>query len=177
MAFLERRRFTFFDLHKQVDKGKVAECLQDTNLVVATSGNGHVVLCDVTGWAHLISRTWAITSFKAYELTITLAYQLQHDSYLVTIGEDEAGMNPLVKVWDWSRSDRHGNPTCVRLNRAVPSHMRPTAATALAVHDNKNLLAVGFQDGSVSLFRGDLSRSAAAKCELCLILAPVPSLD
>lgn len=59
---------------------------QDTNVTVATSGNNHVVLCDTTGWAYLISRTWQITSFKAYELTVTLAQQLPHDPYLVTIG-------------------------------------------------------------------------------------------
>ncbi|XP_022822921.1 vacuolar protein sorting-associated protein 11 homolog [Spodoptera litura] len=163
MAFLERRVFTFFDIHKNVDNGKVAECLQDTHVTATTSGNGHVVLCDVTGWAHLISRSWEITSFKAYELTVTLAQQLPHDPYLVTIGDDETGVLPLIKVWDWSRRDRHGNPTCTRVSRAVPSHMKPTPATALAVHENKNLLAVGFLDGSVSLFRGDIARQRSGK--------------
>ncbi|CAH4030160.1 unnamed protein product [Pieris brassicae] len=158
MAFLEWRRFTFFDVHNNIDNGKIAECLQDTHVTVATSGNNHVILCDLTGWAHLISRSWEITSFKAYELIITHAHQLPHDTLLVTIGEDETGVTPLIKVWDWSRVDRHGNPKCVRTSRAVPSHMFPTPATALAVHDNKNLLAVGFQDGSVSLFRGDIAR-------------------
>ncbi|XP_034834657.1 vacuolar protein sorting-associated protein 11 homolog [Maniola hyperantus] len=163
MAFLEWRRFTFFDIHNNIDNGKIAECLQDTSVTVATSGNNHVILCDVTGWAHLISRTWEITSFKAYDLTVSLGQQLPHDPYLVTIGEDEAGVTPLIKVWDWSRMDRHGNPKCVRTSRAVPSHMYPTQATALAVHDNKNLLAVGFQDGSVALYRGDIARQRSGK--------------
>ncbi|XP_068617562.1 vacuolar protein sorting-associated protein 11 homolog [Battus philenor] len=160
MAFLEWRRFTFFDVHKNVDNGKVAECLQDTTVSATTSGHNHIVVCDVSGLAHIISRTWEILSFKAYELTITLAQQLPHDPYLVTIGEDEPGLNPLIKVWDWSRNDRH--PSCSRVSRAVPSHLRPTPATALAVH-NKNLLAVGFQDGSVSLFRGDIARQRSGK--------------
>lgn len=56
--------------------------------------------------------------------------------------EDEAGVTPLIKVWDWSRVDRHGNPQCVRTSRAVPSHMYPTQATALAVHDNKVSLKI-----------------------------------
>ncbi|XP_041982097.1 vacuolar protein sorting-associated protein 11 homolog [Aricia agestis] len=163
MSFLEWRRFSFFDVLNNIDNGKIAECLQDTNVTVSTSGHNHVILCDLTGWAHRISRSWEITSFKAYELTITLAQQLPHDPYLVTIGDDEAGTNPLIKVWDWSRVDKHGNPKCVRTSRAVPSHMYPTAATALAVHDNKNLLAVGFQDGSVSLYRGDITRQKGSK--------------
>ncbi|XP_063625804.1 vacuolar protein sorting-associated protein 11 homolog [Cydia splendana] len=162
MAFLEWRRFTFFDVHRKIDNGKVAENLQDTTITATTSGNSHVVLCDSTGWTHLVSRSWNITFFKAYELRVTLAQQLPHDPLLVTIGEDEAGA-PLVKVWDWSRRDRHDNPTCVRVSRAVPSHMRATPATALAVHDNKNLLAVGFQDGSVTLYRGDIARQRSGK--------------
>ncbi|XP_073961972.1 vacuolar protein sorting-associated protein 11 homolog [Choristoneura fumiferana] len=168
MAFLEWRRFTFFDIHKNVDGGKVAECLQDTTITATTSGNSHVVLCDNTGWAHLVSRSWEITPFKAYELSISLAQQLPHDPLLVTIGDDEAGTNPLIKVWDWGRKDRHGNPICVRMSRAVPSHMRPTPATALAVHENKNLLAVGFQDGSVSLYRGDIARQRSGKMKTLL---------
>ncbi|KAI8439251.1 hypothetical protein MSG28_013090 [Choristoneura fumiferana] len=111
---------------------------QDTTITATTSGNSHVVLCDNTGWAHLVSRSWEITPFKAYELSISLAQQLPHDPLLVTIGDDEAGTNPLIKVWDWGRKDRHGNPICVRMSRAVPSHMRPTPATALAVHENKS---------------------------------------
>ncbi|XP_013140752.1 PREDICTED: uncharacterized protein LOC106105072 [Papilio polytes] len=86
MAFLERRRFTFFDVHNNVDGGKIAECLQDTSVSATTSGNNHIIICDVTGLAHIISRSWEILSFKAYELTITLAQQLPHDPYLVTIG-------------------------------------------------------------------------------------------
>ncbi|KAJ0174764.1 hypothetical protein K1T71_009872 [Dendrolimus kikuchii] len=163
MAFLEWRKFSFFDFHQNVDSGKIAEHLQDTNVTVAASGHGHVVLCDATGWASLVSRTWDITPFKAYEQTITLAQQLPHDPYLVTIGEDGPSVNPQIKVWDWSRTDRHKNLLCVKVLPAVPSHMRPTPATALAVHDNKNLLAVGFQDGSVTLFRGDITRQRSGK--------------
>ncbi|KAG7312382.1 hypothetical protein JYU34_001870 [Plutella xylostella] len=163
MAFLEWRRFTFFDLQNNADNGKIAECLQDANISVTTSGNAHVVLGEATGWAHLVSRSWDITSFKAYELSLTLMQQLPHDPYLVTIGDDEPVVNPMLKVWDWSRTARHGGPACVRASRAVPSHMRATPATALAVHQNKNLMAVGFQDGSVSLFRGDITRQRSGK--------------
>ena len=45
-----------------------------------------MIICDVTGWAHLVSRSWEITSFKAYDLTVSLAQQLPHDPYLITIG-------------------------------------------------------------------------------------------
>ncbi|XP_048481068.1 vacuolar protein sorting-associated protein 11 homolog isoform X1 [Plutella xylostella] len=69
----------------------------------------------------------------------------------------------MLKVWDWSRTARHGGLACVLASRAVPSHMRATPATALAVHQNKNLMAVGFQDGSVSLFRGDITRQRSGK--------------
>ncbi|KAG6447658.1 hypothetical protein O3G_MSEX005084 [Manduca sexta] len=174
MAFLEWRRFPFFDNRPDVDGGKIAKGLQDTNVTVATSGNGHVVLCDDTGLAHLISRSWDITTFKAYEITITHAVQLPHDPYLVTIGDDEPCVNPLIKVWDWSRTDRHKNPMCLRVSRAVPSNLQPTPATALAVNDNKNLLAVGFQDGSVSLIKGDITRQRSSKMRTLTESGTVP---
>lgn len=44
---------------------------------------------------------------------------------------------------------------CVRISRAIPNN-KPTPATALSVHDNVNLMAVGFGDGSILLYRGEV---------------------
>lgn len=173
MAFLEWRRFNFFECHK-VDNTKLEELLQDTRIVVSTSGNNHVIICDATGWAHLISRSWTVTSFKVHESEIVLAQQFPHDPYLVTVGEDEEGVNPFIKVWDWSRTDRHGNPILAHISRAVPSHLRPTMSSALAIHENKSLLAVGFLDGSVSLFRGDITRQRSWKMRTLSDSGPSP---
>ncbi|XP_054007633.1 vacuolar protein sorting-associated protein 11 homolog isoform X2 [Hylaeus anthracinus] len=157
MAFLEWRRINFFDLKKEVDGGKIAEALGEAQVTVATSGNGNLVFGDNTGVVHIVNRTYDITTFRAYEITLTLAQQVQHSTLLFTIGEDEPGCNPTMKVWNLGKPDKQGNPTCIRISRAIPSY-RAVPATALCVHSNLSLMAVGFGDGSIMLYRGDLTR-------------------
>lgn len=55
-------------------------------MTAATSGNGNLVFGDNTGNVHLVSRTFDIKTFRAYEVTLTLACQVQHSSYLFTVG-------------------------------------------------------------------------------------------
>nr|CAD7409648.1 unnamed protein product [Timema poppensis] len=155
MAFLEWRRFNFFELNKDIDSGKLAEAFKDVKVVVATSGHGNLVFGDSES-------SFQVTTFRAYELNIILIEQLRHTALIVTIGEDEPGVNPLIKVWNLEKHDKHGNPTCVRISRAIPNN-KPTPATALCVHENLNLMAVGFHDGSIVLFRGDVCRERTNK--------------
>ena len=56
-------------------------------------------------------------------------------------------------MWNLDKVDKHGNPLCIRISRAIPNN-KPVQASALAVHENLNLMAVGFEDGSILLFRG-----------------------
>nr|CAD7202335.1 unnamed protein product [Timema douglasi] len=136
--------------------------LEDVKVVVATSGHGNLVFGDSEGNIHLVNRSFQVTTFRAYELNIILIEQLRHTALIVTIGEDEPGVNPLIKVWNLEKQDKHGNPTCVRISRAIPNN-KPTPATALCVHENLNLMAVGFHDGSIVLFRGDVCRERTNK--------------
>ncbi|XP_029051219.2 vacuolar protein sorting-associated protein 11 homolog isoform X3 [Osmia bicornis bicornis] len=165
MAFLEWRRFNFFDLKKEVDGGKIAKALGEAQVTAATSGNGNLVFGDNTGNVHLVNRTYDVTTFRAYEITLTLAQQVQHSTYLFTIGEDEPGCNPTIKVWNVAKPDKQGNPTCVRISRAIPSY-RAVPATALCVHTCLTLMAIGFGDGSIMLYRGDLTRERKNKIKV-----------
>ncbi|XP_063243527.1 vacuolar protein sorting-associated protein 11 homolog isoform X2 [Bacillus rossius redtenbacheri] len=165
MAFLEWRRFNFFDLNKDVDSGKVAEALKESTVTAATSGHGHLVFGDSEGNVHLVGRAFEVTTFRAYELRVVLAKQLRHSALLVTVGEDEPGINPVIKVWSLVRADKHGHPLCLRISRTSPGN-KPSPATALCVHDGSCLMAVGFQDGSVLLYRGDVSRERSSKHKL-----------
>ncbi|XP_046409664.1 vacuolar protein sorting-associated protein 11 homolog isoform X1 [Neodiprion fabricii] len=165
MAFLEWRRFNFFDLKKEVDSGKISEALGEAQVTAATSGNGDLVFGDNTGNVHLVNRKYVITTFRAYEITLTLAQQVQHSTFLFTIGEDEPGCNPTIKVWNLAKLDKHGNPTCVRISRAVPGY-RAVPASALCVHSGLTLMAVGFGDGSIMLYRGDLTRERKNKIRI-----------
>ncbi|XP_063984513.1 vacuolar protein sorting-associated protein 11 homolog [Diachasmimorpha longicaudata] len=165
MAFLEWRRFNFFDLKKEVDGGKIAEALGTARVSASTSGNGNLVFGDDTGNIHVVKRTYQVSTFRAYEITVTLAEQVQHSTYLFTIGEDDPGCNPTIKVWNFGKLDKQENPTCVRISRAIPS-FRPVPATALCVHQSLTMMAVGFADGSIMLYRGDLTRERKNKIKI-----------
>lgn len=54
--------------------------------MAATSGNGNLVFGDNTGNVHLINRAYEVTTFRAYEITLLLAQQVQHSTFLFTIG-------------------------------------------------------------------------------------------
>lgn len=71
--------------------------LQENKLTVTSSGNNHLVLGDSNGQVHLITRSWYIRTFRAYEMTIELAHQLRNSPLLVTIG---VPYNSIVGLWD-----------------------------------------------------------------------------
>ena len=50
------------------------------------------------------------------------------------------------------------NPTCSRITRAIPGSNQPSHVSALAVSETLSMMAIGFQDGSVTLVRGDVTR-------------------
>lgn len=60
--------------------------VQDAQVATATSGNGNLVFGDDAGSIHLINRSYEITTFRAYEITLVLAQQVQHSTFLFTIG-------------------------------------------------------------------------------------------
>ncbi len=51
------------------------------------------------------------------------------------------------------KKDTHGCPVCVHLVRALPGN-RPVPVTAFAIDEQMHLMAAGFADGSVVLYRG-----------------------
>lgn len=73
--------------------------------------------------------------------------------------EDEPDTNAILKVWDLERRDRQSNPICVRSTK-LPKSEKPTT---LCVSDNRLLMAVGFTDGCIALYKGDLSRDRNSK--------------
>ncbi|KAK4874130.1 hypothetical protein RN001_013490 [Aquatica leii] len=164
MAFLEWRKFNFFDIKADVDKGCIADLFKESDIVVATCGNNEIVLGDSLGQIHLLSRSWEVTSFRGYELRVTLAQHLRNSTLLITIGEDEPGINPIIKVWNTKR-DKNGVPHCCRVSRTLPGN-KPVAATALCVHEGLQLMAVGFADGSLLLYRGEITRDRGSKQKL-----------
>ncbi|XP_013381879.1 vacuolar protein sorting-associated protein 11 homolog [Lingula anatina] len=165
MAFLQWRRFNFFDkeIVTDPDENKPFDKLKELNISACVSGRGQVVLGDFEGSLHFMNRQLRVNSFKAYGIRVSHLYQLKQHNILVTIGEDEEGINPLIKVWNLDKPDKFGSPTCTRIVRALPGNNKPTPVTCLAVHENLNHMVVGFENGSVVLFRGDVTRDRHSK--------------
>ncbi|KAI5755652.1 hypothetical protein M8J77_018648 [Diaphorina citri] len=162
MAFLEWRRFNFFDKHSNIDGGNIKSALGEAKVRDMSSGNGQLVIGDSQGKIHLMSRNYVVVTFKAYQIDVTHLIQSRNSSKLISVGNDEEGINPLLKVWDLSKQDREGKPTCIRISRCVPQN-RAVPVTCLAVCESSNLMAIGHQDGSIILFRGDIGRDKSSK--------------
>ncbi|XP_066137902.1 vacuolar protein sorting-associated protein 11 homolog [Euwallacea fornicatus] len=166
MAFLEWRKFQFFDMKPNLEGSQqLAKLSKECKINTTSAGNNHLVFGDSLGQIHLVSRSWHITSFRAYEISVDCTFQLRNCPLLVTIGNDDAGINSLIKVWDISKLDKNKTPFCQRVTRAVPGPFAVQVST-LTVHDNQRLMAVGFVDGSLLLFRGDISRDRSSKQKL-----------
>lgn len=123
----------------------------------------------------LLTRSLQLASFQAYKLRVTHLYQLKQHSILVSVGQDEHGINPLVsvksssppktqsscfhyhytesvfipqvKVWNLDKRDS-GNPLCTRIFPAIPGN-KPTEVSCLSVHENLNFMAIGKTQGKV----------------------------
>ncbi|XKL60972.1 hypothetical protein PGB90_008029 [Kerria lacca] len=165
MSFLEWRRFNFFDLKKNVDVGSINRALGDTNVTATSCGHGTIVICDSEGVIHLINRNFQVTTFQGYLHSISLVEQLKSLPFLVTIGEDEIGSDPLVKIWDVEKRDRQGNPVCLKSFRTSPTN-KPIPASSLCISDSSNLMAIGFVNGAIILYRGNITRDRVLKQKL-----------
>ncbi|XP_076437584.1 vacuolar protein sorting-associated protein 11 homolog [Babylonia areolata] len=163
MAFLQWRRFNFFDkeLVKDPTTDQPFELLKEVNISACTSGRGHLIIADFEGNVFFINRQLSLTTFKAYEIRVSHIHQMKQHNLLVTIGEDEQGVNPIIKVWNLDKMDK-GIPSCTRLTRAIPAN-KPTPVTCFTVHENLNFMAVGFENGAVLLFKGDVTRDRHSK--------------
>nr|XP_054379767.1 vacuolar protein sorting-associated protein 11 homolog isoform X2 [Pongo abelii] len=116
------------------------------------------------GQIWFLPRSLQLTGFQAYKLRVTHLYQLKQHNILASVGEDEEGINPLVKIWNLEKRDG-GNPLCTRIFPAIPG-TEPTVVSCLTVHENLNFMAIGFTDGSVTLNKGDITRDRHSKTQI-----------
>ncbi|PIK39430.1 putative vacuolar protein sorting-associated protein 11-like [Apostichopus japonicus] len=165
MIVLQWRRFTFFDKEtvKRLGSDEDFTGLKDVDITACTSGHGNIVFGDTEGAIHMLSRDLDLVSFRAYELRVSHLYQLKQHNIIVSVGNDESGTNPIIKVWHLDKLDKSGNPTATRLTRALPGNGRPSPVTAMTVSENLNLMAIGFLDGSVTIYRGDVTKDRHSK--------------
>ncbi|XP_078235660.1 vacuolar protein sorting-associated protein 11 homolog isoform X2 [Pogona vitticeps] len=162
-AYLQWRRFAFFDSETLLEPEGQAVLLPP-GIAVCDSGRGSLVFGDMEGQIWFLPRSLELSSFQAYKLRVTHLYQLKQHNILASVGEDEEGINPLVKVWNLEKRDG-GNPLCTRIFPAIPGN-KPTVVSCLTVHENLNFMAIGFADGSIVLTKGDITRDRHSKTQI-----------
>jgi len=69
----------------------------------------------------------------------------------------------VYRVWNCDKRTKEGNPSLARNFRAILPGGRQSAVMAITAHENMNLIAVGFKDGTVVLIRGNIARDRQSR--------------
>lgn len=176
MSFVQWRRFTFFDIKVIKDNNNQDQefnYLKDVNVTCASSGGSLLVFGDSKGMIHTVNRALNVSTFQAFRVCVEHVQQMR-ENILVAVGSDEAGINPVIKVWNQNKQDMQGGPFCVRSMRAVIGN-KPASVSAFRVNDSMNVMAVGFDDGRLLLIRCDITRGTSRQAKLLhIVIAPAP---
>ncbi|XP_042231236.1 vacuolar protein sorting-associated protein 11 homolog isoform X2 [Homarus americanus] len=178
------RRFGFFDVKANIDSGKLAEAVKDSDVTCTAAGRGHVYVGDSSGWVHSLTRQLKLESFQAHDRAVNSITTFDHASVIITVAEKSDGTSE-IKVWAPDKPDVHGHPVCLRTlcpdprpphagsrSSSVPQQaVKMPKVTAIAVHPNLSLMAVGFSDGAIMLYRGEVSRERGSKHRVLLTVS------
>ena len=102
------------------------------------------------------------TLFTGYNVAVICCRQVISQAYLVTVGADETGINPLIKIWNQEKLNAEGTPHCSRVIRAVTG-ITPSQVTVIDVLDTMMMMVAGFSDGNLLIIRGDITREKNSK--------------
>ena len=92
---------------------------------------------------------------KGWDGKVEELIQTKQSPYLFGLGQD--GFVRYLKVWNLDKNDRNGNPELVRSSRILRPNSQ-AEPVALAVSENLQLLAVGYEDGGIVLHRGEATK-------------------
>ncbi|VDM39290.1 unnamed protein product [Toxocara canis] len=159
------RQFTFFEKRSVMDPNDSKEKFKGLESLVACcsqSGDGFTLFGEPGGAIFKLSRKlreYCWIAHKRSLASISLA-----GSVLATVGEDEEGVNSLVKLWQLDRIEKEA-PFCVRVVRACPllGVTRCPRACAVAMHSSLQHFAIGFSDSSVLYHHGNILKEKPTK--------------
>ncbi|CAH8298977.1 unnamed protein product [Schistosoma turkestanicum] len=172
------RRLHLFD-QKEVnllDSKDQFSKLQGLSTNCTTYGRGYLWFGDSYGFAHRVDRGLHVTSFQAHDSCIHLMHQMKEHDFLITIGEDKA-KEVNLKVWNLSKWTNKMIPFCCRITSINPSGPLHTHVTCLAVDEGLQYMVLGYVNGMVQLFKGDITRERQCKRSILYeFLCPVTGL-
>jgi len=145
-----------------VDGGVVSKNLGECQISCTTSGRGNLIVGDTGGNIWVYNRHWESTRLTQNEGSVIQLVLPRQSNYLFGLSEIK-GVRCL-KVWDLER-DLGNNQ--VRVSDLCLAG-NPSDPVCLAVNDNLQLLAVGYQNGAVVLYRGDSTKEKGTKQKFLL---------
>ena len=169
MAHLQWRKFKFFEKDdKIIADDNLVSTLRQLPIACTTSGKGYICLGCEDGTVHLLDRGFEHSAFQAYSGEVHFLQQLRLTNLLISHGVETDSKVDVIKVFNLEKFDENGQPACMRTLKAHPGK-DPAAATrltAFCVHENLTLLAAGFADGYLVLYRGDVSKETSNKTKI-----------
>ncbi len=128
--------------------------MQETEITSYCSGNNQIIICDSDGLVHLFRKNWEYLCYKAHDSQITQCQIAIQNNLLITIGfhDEEGAPIPEFKIWNLSK-----------VNKEVPALLRTVKTplqkpTALGVSEGGQYMAIGFDRGNVTFYKGDIAR-------------------
>ncbi|GAM20486.1 hypothetical protein SAMD00019534_036610 [Acytostelium subglobosum LB1] len=163
---LQWRKFPFFDKELVKDEGTQSpnSVIQKLSISCITSGRGRLIIGDSEGFINFFDREFHLSSFHAYQETVSFAHQLKERNFLITIGFDESGTSPLLKIWNLDKHDKNEVPLCVRsIKIDVLRDQKYMNITTLTCLEDLSQIVVGLVNGEVLSMRGDVFRDKVIK--------------
>jgi hypothetical protein len=96
-------------------------------LIVSTSsGRGKVYMALSGGYLYTFNRDFSPDVSQMFTRAITLVHHLKTKNVLLAVGEDDsAGIQPIVRMVNYERLDKNGNPVIKEIRLDKPYHNIP----------------------------------------------------
>ncbi|KAJ1349928.1 hypothetical protein KIN20_005607 [Parelaphostrongylus tenuis] len=158
------RRFNFFDKNVVQDPEKPGEKflgLKDVCVDCWCSGGDAVYLGESRGGVFRLSRQLDEYYWKAYQTALSALHAVE--KYIFSVGEDEEGTNSILKIWKGDHLEKAA-PLLhreIRMSSIHPSGHCSVAACVVTAHSSLSSIAVGFVDGTVLYYQGNIIKDKA----------------
>ncbi|EFA75946.1 RING zinc finger-containing protein [Heterostelium album PN500] len=159
---IQWKKFPFFDkeLVKEEGSQNPNSVIQKLPISCTTSGRGILIIGDTEGFINFFDREFRLSSsFHAYNEMVNQLYQLKERNFLISIGHDEPGANPILKIWNLDKMDKNDVPLCVRAIKIE----KMVTITSLVCLEDLSQIAVGLANGEVIAMKGDVFRDKVIK--------------
>ncbi|KAF8656018.1 hypothetical protein AX16_002806, partial [Volvariella volvacea WC 439] len=163
------RQFTFFDvvpvkdIHDLDSPPDIFKAPLELSTVASSSVG--VIVADIHGSVHILDSNFEPVQSWVAHVRGRVTHAVESRGMLLTMGEEDAVKNPILKIWDLSNRDKKTGAPVVLRSTEVKLSNRPHPVTAVALSSNFSHLAIGLGDGTVVLYR-HLDQSLASSNSL-----------